>query len=72
MDLPRNVHRKPARPPIPRVCDSCKEYAAHINHPGLLYDHFTAHESNIDVYHRHVTYCPDLRLDLFSTGGGSG
>jgi hypothetical protein len=33
----------------------------HISHDGLLYDHFTAHESGMDVYHRHVVYCPDLR-----------
>jgi hypothetical protein len=60
MDRPRNAPRKPVRPPIPRVCDSCREYAAHISHRGLLYDHFTAHESGLDVYHRHVVYCPDL------------
>ena len=61
MDRPRNPARRPARPPLPRVCDACREYAVHISHDGLLYDHFTAHESGMDVYHRHVVYCPDLR-----------
>jgi len=69
MDRPKNARRKPVPPPYLRFCDACKEYAAHISHAGLLYDHFTVHESGYDIYHRHVTYCPDLSEKIVESPG---